>query len=94
MANSKKYHPLDVRYKGPSTAYRGSAKWAKPARNSDTPAPADKSPWEAKTRPDANKMTLTAPAVSNKSRDTPQPKQTRGPVFWIIAAILFYIIFF
>ena len=37
-----KYHPLDVRYKGPSTAYRGSAFDKRQAAAPDVPEPVDR----------------------------------------------------
>lgn len=76
------YHPIDVRYKGPSTAYRGSAKrndTVKPASDRATPgksmvqkatAGAEASPWGGAkpAQPQAPQQPRPTPAAPRPRR--------------------------
>jgi hypothetical protein len=95
-----KYHPIDVRYKGPSTAYRGSVKrpsfsqqgQTKAADNTKLVTTAVKSPWRGTAgKPKARLAQAPAPATSKVS-DQAQDKVTKAGTtgkswLWIIAAI-------
>lgn len=93
------YHPLDVRYKGPSTAYRGSTKrkldaapiedaWAKPMRP-PKPAPNHK-PKQPAPPPEATpwgaaKQKVTPPAPAPLS-PTPTSRR-RSPATGFLRSI-------
>ena len=74
------YHPLDVRYKGPSTAYRGSA-----AKKADAPD----LPKRTKHKPPPIPKTTTAPQPAmpakpgpwggTASPTMPMPEEPSGP---------------
>ncbi len=95
-----KYHPIDVRYKGPSTAYRGSAKQhtssfkkvVKPSKTTKSEPAAAPSPWDgAKDKPQQQA------ASSDKAGST--PKDTTGKpisvksIYAIVLGIIFLSLF-
>jgi len=93
-----KYHPIDVRYKGPSTAYRGSAKQQKStftavAKASQT-AKSSPSPWGGA------KTTAPEPATPSPSgtKASASKEATRSPItlkniYLVLAGIIFLSLF-
>ena len=85
MSKESKYHPIDVRYRGPSTAYRGSAhrkeKFAKAPMKAKTSTPpeapvaATAGPWAQKAR------TVATPWGAGKASAPrpPAPPQPQRP---------------
>ena len=89
------YHPVDVRYKGPSTAYRGSATArklretspvARPAKSKATPAPAQAeanapSPWRG------NAAAQVRQIVRETASAAPKPMDALGGLFSVYRSI-------
>jgi hypothetical protein len=90
MARGDKYHPLDVRYKGPSTAYRGSA-YGKPKRRlAPKTAPQSTSiagPWGA-NKAGASKAHTTKPVTQPPAHPKKQSSGFGRVIFWGIALII------
>ncbi|MDB4111981.1 hypothetical protein N9571_05455 [Yoonia sp.] len=95
-----KYHPIDVRYKGPSTAYRGSAKQQKSTftavAKASTTAKSSPSPWDgAKTT--VPEPATPAPAPSG-TKASASKEATRSPItlkniYLVLAGIIFLSLF-
>lgn len=91
---AKQYHPLDVRYKGPSTAYTGSKSQvskqarfeqpaARPAPKAATPPPPPASgPWDAGVAPRPD-----GPPPMPRARPVPKRRRARARVFLALAVM-------
>jgi hypothetical protein len=104
--NMPKYHPIDVRYKGPSTAYRGSAKQhkssfqptAKASSAEKHQSAASPSPWSnMKEKQQGRAIPPVAPTSSNArastSKSTANGPITAKSIYMIIAGIFLLSLF-
>ncbi len=94
-----KYHPIDVRYKGPSTAYRGSSKRPsgtmtslrdetskQPAKaNPATHAGKQHSPWDGQTK----RQAATSPSMTSQEnqRSTASISPTAGGIGGVFSTV-------
>ena len=79
----KKYHPIDVRYTGPSTAYRGSANRKPSSFHKVVKAPTAKttkssaaSPWENSVTGADSRQTTTPSSAPSKTAKPANNKET------------------
>jgi hypothetical protein len=105
--NMPKYHPIDVRYKGPSTAYRGSAKQHKSSfqptakassANEKHHSAASPSPWsnmkEKRQGPATPPVALSSyNARASTSKSTANGPITAKSIYMIIAGIFLLSLF-
>ena len=93
----REYHPIDVRYKGPSTAYRGSAAARKlretataskavPAPKA-TPRPAPAQPAQTPSPWRGNATAQIRQIVQQATRDAPKPAEIAGGIFSVYRTI-------
>ena len=99
------YHPLDVRYKGPSTAYRGSAaKKANTPMDDDLPAvkdshvpappplPGEQGPWGAMKAPARETPAMPAPPPLPAPRPKSSGRAGRRVFFGLAFLILIVVL--
>lgn len=106
MSKDDRYHPIDVRYRGPSTAYRGSARREgtrdKPPAAAKPPVPPtpkaqpSKGPWSQNTQAPAAPWGGGQPAAQRPlpRHQTPKTKSRFGlsGLQWFLLALAIYVL--